>query len=70
MPNRQNTISTDTHLLTTLVCPQTGAPLNYSKEKSLLFSRAAKLAFPLRDGIPILVISEAMEMTEAEFKSK
>jgi len=70
MPNRQRQTQTDPYLLSMLVCPLTGGPLIYSSQKQQLFSRSAKLAFPIRDGIPILVVSEAIETTQAEFEKK
>jgi len=57
---------TDAHLLTTLVCPLTGAPLELSKDRTELISTAAKLAFPIRDGIPIMIESEARHISEAD----
>lgn len=46
-------------LLDILVCPLTKGPLEYDAAKQELISRQAKLAFPIRDGIPILLIDEA-----------
>jgi uncharacterized protein YbaR (Trm112 family) len=46
-------------LLDILVCPLTKGPLEYDAGKQELISRQAKLAFPIRDGIPILLIDEA-----------
>lgn len=51
--------ATDSGLLDLLVCPITKTTLRYDAEKRRLVSEAAKLAFPIRDGIPILLIDEA-----------
>ena len=50
---------TDRRMLEALVCPLTQAVLTYDAEKQELVSRAAALAFPIRDGIPIMLVSEA-----------
>lgn len=50
---------TDRRMLEALVCPVTQAVLTYDAEKQELVSRAAHLAFPIRDGIPIMLVSEA-----------
>ena len=49
----------DSKLLEILVCPVTKGPLEYDAEKQELISRAAKLAYPIRDGIPIMLPEEA-----------
>jgi hypothetical protein len=46
-------------MLESLVCPATQAVLTYDAERQELISRAAHLAFPIRDGIPIMLITEA-----------
>ena len=51
--------SVDPKLLEILVCPLTKTPLEYDAEKQELISRAAKLAYPIRDGIPIMLPDEA-----------
>ena len=51
--------SVDPKLLEILVCPLTKTPLAYDAEKQELTSRAAKLAYPIRDGIPIMLAEEA-----------
>ncbi|NIC40513.1 Trm112 family protein [Aquabacterium sp. A08] len=56
----------DTKLLELLVCPVTKGPLVYQRETQELISRSARLAYPVRDGIPILLENEAREITEAE----
>jgi uncharacterized protein YbaR (Trm112 family) len=52
----------DPRLLEVLVCPQTRTPLRYDREKQELISLAARLAYPVRDGVPILLIDEAREL--------
>jgi hypothetical protein len=51
--------SVDPKLLEILVCPVTKGPLEYDREKQELISRSAKLAYPIRDGIPIMLPEEA-----------
>jgi len=51
----------DRRMLEALVCPVTQAVLSYDAEKQELISKAAHLAFPIRDGIPIMLISEARQ---------
>jgi uncharacterized protein YbaR (Trm112 family) len=52
----------DRRMLEALVCPVTHAPLRYDAERQELVSRTAHLAFPVRNGIPILLVSEAREI--------
>jgi uncharacterized protein YbaR (Trm112 family) len=56
----------DTKLLELLVCPVTKGPLIYDREKQELHSRSARLAYPIRDGIPILLEHVARPLTEEE----
>jgi len=56
----------DPRLLAILVCPLTKAPLSYDREKQELVSTAAGLAYPVRDGVPVMVIEEARELGEDE----
>jgi uncharacterized protein YbaR (Trm112 family) len=51
--------SIDPKLLEILVCPLTKGPLEYDVDKQELISRSAKLAYPIRDGIPIMLPEEA-----------
>ncbi len=60
----------DAKLLEILVCPQTRGPLSYNREKQELVSRQAGLAFPVRDGIPIMLIGEARELSEDEKRAR
>lgn len=57
--NDENAAQFDRHMLEALVCPQTHASLDYDAERQELISRAARLAFPIRNGIPIMLIDEA-----------
>tara|TARA_A100001011_G_scaffold303107_1_gene316997 strand:- start:531 stop:761 length:231 start_codon:yes stop_codon:yes gene_type:complete len=60
---KTNTTSTiDRKLLEILVCPLTKGPLEYNAEEQELISRKAKLAFPIRDGIPIMLTEEARQL--------
>lgn len=52
----------DRHMLEALVCPVTRAPLSYDAEAQELVSRAAHLAFPIRNGIPIMIEDEARKL--------
>ena len=56
----------DTKLLELLVCPVTKGPLIYNREKQELLSRSARLAYPVRDGIPILLEHMARPLTDEE----
>jgi uncharacterized protein YbaR (Trm112 family) len=54
--------SIDPKLLEILVCPITKGPLEYDADKQELISRSAKLAYPIRDGIPIMLADEARKL--------
>ncbi len=56
----------DAKLLDILVCPITKGPLLYDKDKQELISRSARLAYPIRDGIPVMLEEEARTLTDAE----
>ena len=56
----------DRNLLKILVCPVTKGPLIYKKEQNELISKSAKLAYPIKDGIPILLESEARTLRDNE----
>lgn len=49
----------DRHMLEALICPQTHTTLAYDSERQELISKAAGLAFPIRNGIPIMLVDEA-----------
>ena len=56
----------DTKLLELLVCPVTKGPLEYDRDAQQLLSRSARLAYPVRDGIPVLLEREARTMSDQE----
>ena len=58
----QNPGAFDPRMLEALVCPQTHAPLSYDAEAQELVSRAAHLAYPIRGGIPVMLIDEARQL--------
>jgi len=49
----------DPKMLSILVCPKTRAPLTYNSETNELISKKAKLAYPIREGVPIMLVEEA-----------
>ncbi|HIC67546.1 MAG: Trm112 family protein [Rhodospirillales bacterium] len=54
----------DPKLLEILVCPMTKGPLRYDREARELVSEKAKLAYPIRDGIPIMLVDEARKLDD------
>ena len=54
----------DPRLLEILVCPVTHGPLEYDRAAGELISRSARLAYPIRDGVPIMLPDEARELAE------
>ncbi|MFA5494789.1 MAG: Trm112 family protein [Porticoccaceae bacterium] len=56
----------DKQLLSILVCPVSKAPLEYDRERQELVCRASGLAYPIRDGIPVMLESEARQLTADE----
>ena len=58
--------SVDPRLLEILVCPVTRSPLRYDRERGELVSQAARLAYPIRDGVPIMLPDEARMLEEGE----
>lgn len=58
------TAAVDPKLLDILVCPLTKGPLDYDRERQELISRQARLAYPIRDGIPIMLPDEARALDE------
>ena len=56
----------DPKLLEILICPLTRTTLRYDAERQELISRAAGLAYPIRDGVPIMLASEARELTDQD----
>jgi uncharacterized protein len=57
----------DSKLLQILVCPVTKGPLIYNKANNELISKAARLAYPIRDGIPVMLEDEARKLEEKEY---
>jgi uncharacterized protein YbaR (Trm112 family) len=58
----------DSKLLDILVCPVTKGPLVYDEEKQELISKSARLAYPIRDGIPVMLEDEARRLEPAEYE--
>ena len=56
----------DPKLLEMLVCPVTKGPLVFDREKQELVSKSARLAYPIRDGIPVMLEEEARRLTPEE----
>jgi uncharacterized protein YbaR (Trm112 family) len=56
----------DPKLLEILVCPVTKGPLIYDRERQELISKRANLAYPIRDGIPVMLPEEARNLDETE----
>ena len=59
----------DQKLLEILVCPVTKGPLVYDRERQELVSRSARLAYPVRDGIPVLLEDEARKLSPDEIEA-
>lgn len=57
----------DKHLLEILVCPVTKGALHWDKKANELISVAARLAYPVRNGIPVMLENEAREITAQEY---
>ena len=56
----------DIKMLELLVCPVTKGPLNFDRERQELLSRSARLAYPVRQGIPIMLENEARTLSDEE----
>jgi hypothetical protein len=59
----------DDKLLSLLVCPLTKGPLIYNQERQELLSKTAKLAYPVHNGIPVMIPSEARDLTDEELEA-
>lgn len=59
-------VEIDPKLLEILVCPVTRGPLVYRREAHELVSKQARLAFPIREGVPVMLADEARELTDEE----
>jgi hypothetical protein len=60
------TTGVDPRLLEILVCPVTRGPLEYDRARGELISRSARLAYPIRDGVPIMLPEEARELSDGD----
>jgi len=61
--------SLDPELLAILVCPATRGPLRYDRQAEELISEAAGLAYPVRDGVPIMLVDEARRLGPEEIQT-
>lgn len=68
MPRETETSKVDVKLLELLACPLTKGPLSWDEKRQELVSRLARLAYPVRDGIPIMLPSEARAIEPEEEK--
>jgi len=59
-------VDVDPRLLEILVCPVTHGPLELDRAKGELISRSARLAYPIRDGVPIMLPEEARELADGD----
>jgi uncharacterized protein YbaR (Trm112 family) len=66
MTDKSKATPVDPKLLDLLVCPLTKGPLHYDRERQELVSEQAGLAYPIRDGIPIMLVDEARPIDEDE----
>ncbi len=66
MPDNKRSASIDIKLLELLACPLTRGPLTYDPDRNELVSTLARLAYPVRDGIPIMLASEARQLGDDE----
>ena len=64
--HRPMELEMDTKLLELLVCPVTKGPLDFDRTKQELVSRSARLAYPVKDGMPVMLESEARVLTDEE----
>ena len=60
----------DPKLLEILVCPLTKGPLRFDRDRQELVSERARLAYPIRDGIPIMLVDEARQLDDGELPRK
>ena len=58
----------DPKLLEILVCPVTKGPLIYDRQRQELISKSARLAYPIRDGIPVMLEEEARKLEPSEYE--
>lgn len=67
-PQLETRADVDPRLLELLVCPITKGSLEYDAAAGELISRAARLAFPIRDGVPLMTLEAARQLDDAELK--
>lgn len=65
MTNQAGGAPFDRRMLEALICPQTQTTLEYDADRQELVSRKAGLAFPIRDGIPVMLVDEARRLDDA-----
>ena len=65
-PSADSEPAIDPRLLEVLVCPVTRGPLVYNRQKHELVSMSAKLAYPIRDGVPLMLPEEARQLGDSE----
>ena len=65
-PHQQNQVDVDPRLLEVLVCPLTRSALFYDRSRQELISQQARKAFPVRSGVPIMLVEEARDLADDE----
>ena len=65
-PLEQNQVDVDPRLLDVLVCPLTRGALHYDRKRQELISQQARKAFPVRTGVPIMLVEEARDLGDDE----
>ena len=65
-PHQQNQADVDPRLLEVLVCPLTRSSLYYDRSRQELISQQARKAFPVRSGVPIMLVEEARDLADDE----
>jgi uncharacterized protein YbaR (Trm112 family) len=65
----QQATRVERRLLEVLVCPQTKSSLIYDEARQELISVAARLAYPIRDGVPVMLVEEARELDDDELRA-
>ena len=65
-PHQQNQADVDPRLLEVLVCPLTRSALYYDRSRQELISQQARKAFPVRSGVPIMLVEEARDLADDE----
>jgi uncharacterized protein len=69
-PQEGNAQQADPRLLELLVCPLTKSTLEYNQDTNELISRAASLAFPIRSGVPMMIVDAARQLTDEEIERR